>query len=108
MGVVKAHQDSTTVRSIQYVKGVGPRLAGLFSKLNLYTEEDLLFYVPETYQDRRQMPKIITFKCDMSVIFLGVVAFGLTCVACGPLPRAFKPEHKSLSNALHQLENIIL
>ena len=40
------------------------------------------------------------------VIFLGVVAFGLTCVACGPLPRAFKPEHKSLSNALHQLENI--
>ena len=33
----------------------------------------MLFYVPETYQDRRQMPKIITFKCDMSVIFLGVV-----------------------------------
>ncbi|MBE89590.1 MAG: hypothetical protein CMM76_09160 [Rhodospirillaceae bacterium] len=40
------------------------------------------------------------------IIFLGIVALGLMCGACGPLPRAFKPEHKPLSNALYQVENI--
>ena len=36
----------------------------------------------------------------------GVVAFGLAAGACGPVPRAFKPDHKRLSNVFHQLEGI--
>ena len=72
MGVVET-QDSTITQSIQYLKGVGPRIAALFAKLDIYTEEDLLFYVPETYQDRRNMPKINSFTPDMNVIFLAIL-----------------------------------
>jgi ATP-dependent DNA helicase RecG len=61
------------VRLIQYVKGVGPQLATLFSKLEIYTEEDLLYYAPATYQDRRQMPKICHFNVNTTVLFLGQV-----------------------------------
>jgi ATP-dependent DNA helicase RecG len=56
---------------IQYTKGVGPKLAKILSKLDIYTEEELLYYIPDTYQDRRQMPKICQFKGDTTIIFLG-------------------------------------
>ncbi|MDC1050469.1 hypothetical protein OAQ68_00235, partial [bacterium] len=39
-------------------------------------------------------------------VALGIFALGLAAGACGPLPRAFKPDHKPLSNAFHQLESI--
>ncbi len=40
--------------AIQFVKGVGPRYAGLLSeKLGLATVEDLLFHFPHRYEDRR-------------------------------------------------------
>lgn len=39
---------------LQYVKGVGPRLAPLLAKLGLSTIEDLLWYVPRRWEDRSQ------------------------------------------------------
>ncbi len=39
--------------SIQYVKGVGPRLAELFKKKDIYTVEDALYFLPRTYEDRK-------------------------------------------------------
>lgn len=38
---------------LQYLKGVGPRLAQQFGKLGLRTVRDLVFYFPRDYQDRR-------------------------------------------------------
>lgn len=38
---------------IQYIKGVGPKLAELFNKRNIFTVEDLLRYYPRIYEDRR-------------------------------------------------------
>ncbi|MCC7102914.1 MAG: hypothetical protein IT206_07535, partial [Fimbriimonadaceae bacterium] len=43
---------------IQYVKGVGPKLAPLFSKLGIETARDLLFHFPRRYEDRRHLPPI--------------------------------------------------
>lgn|GEM_PF-1505856 len=40
------------------------------------------------------------------LVLFGLVALGLATGACGPLPRAFKPDHKPLSNAFHQLEDV--
>lgn len=38
-------------RNIQYIKGVGPKLAYKFKKLNIETIRDLLYYIPRDYED---------------------------------------------------------
>src|SRR5713101_914990 len=42
--------DLTT--PVQYLKGVGPRLANLLAAKGLHTVEDLLYYLPFRYEDR--------------------------------------------------------
>nr|BAL57155.1 ATP-dependent DNA helicase RecG [uncultured prokaryote] len=37
---------------VQYVRGVGPRLAQAFARLGIRTVEDLLYHVPRRYEDR--------------------------------------------------------
>ncbi len=39
---------------VQYVRGVGPRLARSFERLGIRTVEDLLYHVPRRYEDRSQ------------------------------------------------------
>ena len=43
---------------VQYVKGVGPRVATLYKKIGVESAEDLLFHLPRRYQDRRNIPPI--------------------------------------------------
>jgi len=43
---------------IQYVKGVGPRIASLFEKKRVSTVEDLLYFLPRKYEDRRTVKAI--------------------------------------------------
>ena len=43
---------------IQYVKGVGPKLAKLFEKKGILTVEDALYFLPRSYEDRRNLKKI--------------------------------------------------
>jgi ATP-dependent DNA helicase RecG len=43
---------------IQYVKGVGPRIAALFDRKGIRTVEDALFFLPRTYEDRRRLKRI--------------------------------------------------
>jgi len=43
---------------IQYLKGIGPKRAVLFSKLGIETLEDLLFFPPFRYEDRTALKKI--------------------------------------------------
>lgn len=38
--------------SIQYIKGVGEKKAGLFNKLGIFCVRDLIEYYPRTYEDR--------------------------------------------------------
>ena len=39
--------------SLRYLKGVGPKLAEMFGKKNLYTVQDLVNWLPRTYRDQR-------------------------------------------------------
>jgi ATP-dependent DNA helicase RecG len=48
--------------SIQYVKGVGPKLAKLFEKKEIRTVEDALYFLPRCYEDRRNLKKISELK----------------------------------------------
>ena len=43
---------------IQFIKGVGPRLAALLEKKGIETVEDALYTFPRTYEDRRTVKKI--------------------------------------------------
>jgi len=43
---------------IQYIKGVGPRLAELLKKKGIVTIEDALYFIPRDYEDRRNIKPI--------------------------------------------------
>ncbi|MGB9629804.1 MAG: ATP-dependent DNA helicase RecG, partial [Thermodesulfobacteriota bacterium] len=47
---------------IQYVKGVGPKLARLFEKKGIQTVEDALYFLPRCYEDRRNLRTISELK----------------------------------------------
>ncbi|MFH1386929.1 MAG: ATP-dependent DNA helicase RecG [bacterium] len=47
---------------IQYVKGVGPKLAKIFGKLGVNSVQDLLYLIPRDYEDRRQMKPIVQVR----------------------------------------------
>ncbi len=44
--------------SVQYVKGVGPRRAQLLERLGIKILEDILYYFPWRYEDRKNFKKI--------------------------------------------------
>jgi ATP-dependent DNA helicase RecG len=43
---------------VQFVKGVGPRLSAIFGKKGIRTVEELLYFVPRKYEDRREIKRI--------------------------------------------------
>ena len=43
---------------VQFVKGVGPKIALLLEKKGLKTVEDLLYFIPRRYEDRRHIKSI--------------------------------------------------
>ena len=47
---------------VQYVKGVGPARAKLLKRLGIETLEDVLFYFPFRYEDRKDLKKISSLK----------------------------------------------
>ncbi|MDP8214609.1 MAG: ATP-dependent DNA helicase RecG [Candidatus Euphemobacter frigidus] len=64
---------------VQYVKGVGPRRATLFGRLDVRTVEDLLYYFPRDYQDRRHFTPIAALEeGEFAVIKGEVLATGLS------------------------------
>ncbi len=58
---------------IQYIKGVGPRWAKLLARLGINTVEDLLYYFPRDYEDRRKIKKIKYIKPGQKVTIRGKV-----------------------------------
>ncbi len=44
---------------VQYIKGVGPRIAQLLERKNLFNVEDLLYFLPYRYEDRRFIKPIV-------------------------------------------------
>jgi ATP-dependent DNA helicase RecG len=45
-------------RPIQFIQGVGPRIAALLARKNLATVEELLYFLPRMYEDRRTISRI--------------------------------------------------
>lgn len=48
--------------SVQYIKGVGPARKELFNNLGIESVEDLLYFFPRRYEDRRKMTPLSKLK----------------------------------------------
>jgi len=59
--------------NVQFIKGVGPRLAALLSKLGIQTARDLLFYRPRAWQDRTDVIPIVKAREGETAMFSGRV-----------------------------------
>ncbi|ESP62669.1 ATP-dependent DNA helicase RecG [Smithella sp. ME-1] len=58
---------------VQYLKGVGPKMAARFAAKKIATVEDLLFFLPRTYEDRREIKKINRLEVEKTQSAVGNV-----------------------------------
>jgi len=58
---------------IQFVKGVGPKLAKLLSKKGIATVEDALYFLPRDYEDRRRLTPLGSIRPGSFVVVFGKV-----------------------------------
>ncbi|MBE9547111.1 MAG: ATP-dependent DNA helicase RecG [Proteobacteria bacterium] len=58
---------------VQYIKGVGPKVARLLGKKGIKTVEDMLYYLPRRYEDRRSIKKISSTQIGSRETVIGEV-----------------------------------
>ncbi len=58
---------------VQYVKGVGPKLSALLGKKGLITVEDMIYFLPRKYEDRRFVRSISATRPGMKETIVGEV-----------------------------------
>ena len=56
-------------RSVSDLRGVGPSLALLLSKIKIVTQQDLLFHLPIRYEDRTRLSVIGSLQPYLSALF---------------------------------------
>lgn len=78
--------------SIQYVKGVGPKLGALFEKRGIKRVDDLLHFYPRSYQDQRAARNIASLKVG-DVVSLKAQVVRVSSFALG---RSHKKIHEIL------------
>ena len=58
---------------IQYIRGVGPKMAETLARLNVTTVEEALYLIPNRYEDRRELRKIVALRPGSPEVFAGTV-----------------------------------
>ncbi len=66
--------EQTLETDVQYLKGVGPRMATPMRKLGLNTVGDVLYHLPRRYEDRRNIPPISHIRPGEWVTVRGRIA----------------------------------
>ena len=59
--------------SVQYIRGVGPKVARLLGKKGIQTVEDMLYFLPRRYEDRRSIKKISSTQIGNRETVIGEV-----------------------------------
>lgn len=59
--------------SVQYIKGVGPKLGGILSRRGIITVGDLLEWFPRAYEDHRAIRNIASLKAEQVVSLVAEV-----------------------------------
>ena len=63
--------------SISSIKGIGPKKAEALSKLNIKTLEDLIYFFPRDYEDRRCVKNISQLEEDETAVIRARVTLWL-------------------------------
>ena len=58
---------------VQFLRSVGPRRAALLAKLSLHTVDDLLWFLPSRYEDRRHLTPLGMLQAGARQTFCGTV-----------------------------------
>ncbi len=58
---------------IQFIKGIGPKMAALLEKRDIRTVEDALYLLPLRYEDRRRLNPIFSLTPGQSAVFSGTI-----------------------------------
>jgi ATP-dependent DNA helicase RecG len=58
---------------VQFVKGVGPAIGRILGQRGIHTVEDLLFFFPRAYEDRRHFTTICDLLPDTTVTVAATV-----------------------------------
>jgi ATP-dependent DNA helicase RecG len=59
--------------SIQFIKGVGPKLAEALARKGVHTAEDALYLLPHRYEDRRELSTVAKLRPGHTEVFAGEV-----------------------------------
>lgn len=72
-------QKTTLLSEVRYLKGVGPRFAGLLARAGVETIEDLLYYVPRRYTDWSRISNVDDLKAgDRVTVVVRVLSSDVT------------------------------
>jgi ATP-dependent DNA helicase RecG len=63
--IVRKNLDTT----VQFIRGVGPRLAEALAKKGIVTVEDALYLLPNRYEDRRVLQRVAGLKPGSTEVF---------------------------------------
>ncbi|MFH1081138.1 MAG: ATP-dependent DNA helicase RecG [Pseudomonadota bacterium] len=58
---------------VQFIKGVGPRIAELLARKGVRTIEDVFYFLPRRYEDRRIVQKIVQARIGVKETVIGEV-----------------------------------
>ena len=72
-GSRQTRRDDPLSTNVQYLKGVGPRIASLLAKLGVHTAGDLLYHKPRAWQDRSRLKPISKAAKGETAMFSGRV-----------------------------------
>jgi len=80
----------TLSQPIQFVKGVGPRIAKKLERKGIKTVEDALYFLPRRYEDRRVIKKISEVRVGKVETILGEVLLAEAVFYRGTRKRVFE------------------
>ncbi len=69
--------------SIQFIKGVGPKLAEALTRKGIATVEDALYLLPNRYEDRRELRPVAKLRPGCTELFTGTIVSAETLTTKG-------------------------
>jgi ATP-dependent DNA helicase RecG len=72
-GLAPSGQPPLAARPVTSLRGVGPALADSLARLGLYTVQDLLFHLPQRYEDRTRVSAIGSLRAGERAVVEGEI-----------------------------------
>ena len=87
---LKESEKDRLATPIQYVKGVGPKLSKILDRKGIHTVEDALYFLPRSYEDRRDLRKVSELEAGRKETGFGEVLLSGFAFYAGRRKRVFE------------------